>query len=123
MTVLGWRRLWQAAAGILGAAGVGLAAAAAHLSASPNLELAARFLLIDALALLGIAAATRGHEKWLRVSGVLFVVGSLCFSGGLCLIAVIGEHAGPLVPIGGTALILGWLALAVSAFADRAPPT
>ena len=123
MNALHWRRIWLGASGVLGAAGVALAAAAAHLAAAgsgSNLELAAQFLLIHALALLGIAAVTRGHEKWLRVGGALFVLGSICFSGGLCLIALIGPGAGPMVPVGGTALILGWIVLAVSAFAD--PP-
>jgi uncharacterized membrane protein YgdD (TMEM256/DUF423 family) len=70
--------------------------------------------------LIGIAAVTRGHEKWLRVAGALLAAGVVCFSGGLCLIETIGSHAGPLIPVGGTAMILGWLALAVSTFAD--PP-
>jgi len=120
MTRNPWRRVWLGIAGILGAGGVALAAVSAHLASSPNLDLAARFLLIHAVALIGIAAVTRGSEKWLRVAGGLLALGSVCFSGGLVLIETIGPHAGPVIPVGGTAMILGWLALAVSAFAD--PP-
>jgi len=88
-------------AGLMGAAGVALAAAAAHLAASgqaPNLQLASGFLIFHALALLGVAALTRATERWLRIAGALFSLGSLCFSGGLALVAAIGQGgraAGP----------------------------
>jgi len=110
----------------MGAAGVALAAAAAHLAASgqaPNLQLASGFLIFHALALLGVAALTRATERWLRIAGALFSLGSLCFSGGLALVAAIGQGVAPLVPVGGTALILGWIALSVSAVFDRPPTT
>jgi len=126
MTPSGWRRLWQGAAGLLGAAGLALAAAAAHLAIGGeprHLELAAGFLILHALALLGVAALTHGGARWLRLAGALFTLGAVCFSGGLVLIAVAGQGMAPLVPVGGTALIMGWLALAIAAFADRAPPT
>ena len=126
MSPFGWRRVWQGAAGLLGAGGVALAAASAHGmadSAAHNVDLAARFLLIHALALLAVAALTRGHERWLRVAGALFVLGSVCFCGGLVLAALVAHGFAPIIPIGGTTLILGWIVLAVSAFADPPPLT
>ena len=126
MSPFGWRRLWQCAAGILGAAGVASAAASAHglaESATHNVDLASRFLLIDALALLAVGALTRGHERWLRLTGALFALGAVCFCGGLVLAALVAHGFAPIIPIGGTALILGWTVLAVSALADPPPLT
>jgi len=131
MTATAWRKLWQCVAGLLGAAGVALGAAAAHLAASGDaghLQLASGFLIFHALALLGVAALTRGPAetgsgRWLKLAGVLFALGAICFSGGLTLNQLVTQALGPLIPVGGTALILGWLALAVSAVADRAPLT
>jgi uncharacterized membrane protein YgdD (TMEM256/DUF423 family) len=120
--VLELRRLWVVAAGIGGAAGVVLAAASAHLAAAgtqSNLDLASRFLMIHALVLLGIAALSRSGGRWLTIAGALFALGCICFSGGLCLIALVDRVFAPLVPIGGTVLILGWLALAVAGFTLR----
>ena len=75
----GRRRLWQGLAGLLGAAGVALAAASAHLAASaqaPNLQLASGFLVFHALALLGVAALSHAGVRWLAVAGALFAFGS-----------------------------------------------
>ncbi|HEY1722467.1 MAG TPA: DUF423 domain-containing protein [Magnetospirillaceae bacterium] len=117
------RRLWLAAAGIGGAASVILAAASAHLAASgaqPNIDLASRFLMFHALALIGIATLTRAYDgRWLTFAGSLFIIGTLCFSGGLCLAALVDHALVPLVPVGGTILILGWIALIVAGFTIR----
>ena len=116
------RRLWLAFAGLAGAAAVTLAAGAAHsieVAARPDVDLASRFLLFHALALLGIAALARPGARWLHVAGALFVAGMVCFAGGLCLTALVDRAFVPLVPTGGTLLILGWLALIVAAIARR----
>ena len=116
------RRLWLGAAALAGAGAVMLAASSAHLAdagARPDVDLASRFLLFHALALMGIAALIRPGARWLHVAGTLFVAGSLCFAGGLCLAALVDRGFVPLVPVGGTLLILGWLALFVAALARR----
>jgi uncharacterized membrane protein YgdD (TMEM256/DUF423 family) len=116
------RRLWLGAAGLAGTVGVMLAASAAHLAdsaARPDIDLAARFLLFHALALLGIAALIRTGARWLHAAGGLFVLGSACFAGGLCLTALVDHRLVPLVPVGGTLLILGWLALVAAAISRR----
>jgi uncharacterized membrane protein YgdD (TMEM256/DUF423 family) len=115
-------RVWLAAAGVAGALGVILGAVSAHLAATgaqPDIDLASRFLLFHAAALLGVAALMRPGTPWLRIAGALFILGCLCFCGGLCLIALVDRGFAPLVPVGGTILILGWLALVVAAFAGR----
>ncbi len=123
MLAFDWRRLWLAIAGLIGAAGVGLAAASAHLAqgAEPDLDLAARFLLFHAPALLAIAALTRWGARWLNFAAALLAAGAICFSGGLVLIVWVGHGFAPLVPVGGTVLILGWLAVVAAAISQRGP--
>ncbi len=77
-----------------------------------NFETAVRYLMYHALALLaaGLIAGRSGCGSW---AAVLFVFGCLLFSGGL--LVYIFTDIKPLVqvvPIGGVALILGWLLLA-----------
>lgn len=64
----------------------------------------------------------RGGSVWLEAAGWLFVAGIVLFSGLLYLWA----FGGPgglvhIVPVGGTAYILGWLALAVAAWRSLGP--
>jgi len=71
-----------------------------------------------ALALLGVALAWPHlpDHTWLRVAGWLFVAGLLLFCGSLYALALgAPRHAGLVTPVGGLALILGWLALATAA--------
>ena len=128
-------RLWMTLAGLLGALGVAASAWSAHGLAAivPPDELAQaihrantanQYLLVHALALLGVAVAQRqAPSVWLNVAGVLFVVGMLGFAGGLYLLRIVaGIHSGPtvlIVPVGGSALILGWVALAMAGVRGR----
>ena len=108
-------------AGLMGAAGVVLAAAAAHGKPGAGLEGASQMLLFHAVAIVGVAALLdSGHL--LRPVALLalfgWVVGSLLFSGDVALRAFAGQRLFPMAaPSGGTILILSWLALAVSAAA------
>jgi uncharacterized membrane protein YgdD (TMEM256/DUF423 family) len=65
-----------------------------------------------ALALLAVALA--GAGPWFKAAGWLFVVGVLLFSGSLYALAF-GAPLGIVTPLGGLALILGWIAFAVAA--------
>ena len=109
-----------ACAGLLGAAGVGAAAAAAHLGGGQLLDTAATFLMIHASAVLGIVAlaqrASRTAAAIFSVAGLLLIIGMLLFCGDFAMRALAGH---PLVrmaaPSGGTLLIVGWLAAALAA--------
>jgi uncharacterized membrane protein YgdD (TMEM256/DUF423 family) len=121
--------------GLFGAMGVAVAAWSTHglpaLVPANELALAVsrantanQYLLLHALALLGVAAAQlRTASMWLSVAGTLFVLGMLGFAGGLYVLRILaGIHTGPtvyIVPLGGTCLILGWLALAVAGWRMR----
>jgi uncharacterized membrane protein YgdD (TMEM256/DUF423 family) len=93
-------------------------AAASHIE---NWQTAARYLMYHALAccVLGCLPAARS-TRTVAISGSCFVAGGLLFSGGLWGYALTGAR--PLVhivPLGGVAFLVGWLALLVVAFQAR----
>jgi uncharacterized membrane protein YgdD (TMEM256/DUF423 family) len=68
------------------------------------------------LALLAVAwACTQWPEqvRLFQVSGGLFLIGIVCFSGSLYLMAFTGTNLGYITPLGGFAFIIGWLLLAI----------
>ncbi|MFD2263721.1 DUF423 domain-containing protein [Lacibacterium aquatile] len=106
---------WLALGAVNGAAAVAVAAAAAHGPlASIVVADAARFHILHALALGLAGLALRGRA--LSVTAGLFQLGALGFSVGIYLQNWLGWPMGPVVPLGGTLLILGWLSLAVCAW-------
>lgn len=118
--------LWLRAGAILGALAVAAGAFGAHalrdrLSA-PMLaifETAARYQVYHALALVavGLLAAGKGSSRGVTdIAGGCFLAGTLVFAGTLYGLALGGPRwLGAITPIGGTALIVGWIALAVAA--------
>jgi uncharacterized membrane protein YgdD (TMEM256/DUF423 family) len=118
MTTLRWQRLCVLAAGLSGAMAVAFAAMGAHGAASAQaadwLERGSRFQLIHA-AVLVVLGLGRGQGRWLMAASVLFLLGSILFSGSLYAMALASLPIVYLVPIGGSCFILGWLALACGA--------
>lgn len=89
-------------------------------------ESGSRFQMFHALALIGVAIAHEvapspysflsrilGTKALFRLSGFAFIVGIAGFSGGLYATATGSQLAG-LAPIGGTALMIGWLLLGLA---------
>jgi uncharacterized membrane protein YgdD (TMEM256/DUF423 family) len=100
--------------------GVALGAFAAHALKAriapeqlATFEVGVRYQLIHALALLAVAwAITRWPGKRVQVSGWLFIIGTLLFSGSLYALSLSGVRAlGIVTPIGGVTLLAGWLCL------------
>ena len=106
-------------AAIMGADGVGLAAAAAHLPDAAHLASASLMLLVHGLAVLAVVAlAERGILRFgIGMSAAWgFVVAAGLFAGDLTLQQFAGHKLFPMAaPTGGTLLILSWLAVAVAA--------
>jgi uncharacterized membrane protein YgdD (TMEM256/DUF423 family) len=106
-------------AAIMGADGVVLAAASAHLPDAPNLASASSMLLFHGLAVLAVVAlAERGILRFsIGMSAAWgFVVAAGLFAGDLTVRQFAGHKLFPLAaPTGGTLLILSWLAVAVAA--------
>lgn len=98
------------AGGLIAAAAVGLGAYASHgiadVQAQSNLQTAAMFGFGHGVALAALASATtRGLGK---VALYLLMLGTLLFCGSLVLGVVAGTST-RLAPIGGFALMLGWV--------------
>ncbi len=106
-------------AGLMGAAGVVLEAASAHLADAARLGAASSMLLFHAAALPGIVAlAERGilQPRIALVAAFGFVVAAVLFVGDLTLRQYTGHDLLAFAaPTGGTLLIASWLVLAVSA--------
>ncbi|MBI1245116.1 MAG: DUF423 domain-containing protein [Alphaproteobacteria bacterium] len=120
-------RIWLALGALNGFIGVAMGAAAAHaLSASLDeaavglVRTASLYQCLHALALVGVAALVRDRGTLrLDFAGLAFALGCAAFSGGLYARAFLDLPVGPLIPAGGTCLLLGWALLFAAAFGRR----
>ena len=120
------------AAGVLGLTGVALGAMGAHgLKATliergmmQAWETAARYHMFHAVALLGLAAWTQAAPGrsvgLLRWTAHCWWVGVVLFSASLYWLALGGPRwLGPITPLGGIALMAGWLMVTIAALTKR----
>ena len=107
-------------------AGLGVAAGAfathglRHRLASDMLEVfqtGAHYQLLHAIAIVAVAGAmSHFHRSRLRAACWLFIAGIVLFSGSLYLLALTGRSAfGMVTPLGGIALLAGWVMVAAGA--------
>jgi uncharacterized membrane protein YgdD (TMEM256/DUF423 family) len=112
-------RILVVLAAIMGADGVILAAASAHLPDASRLASASSMLLFHATAILGAVALAERAIVDIRIGIVAafgFVIAASLFAGDLTLRQYAGHSLFPMAaPTGGTLLIASWLALAVAA--------
>ncbi len=118
-------KLYLLIAALLGGTGVILGAFGAHGlrgKVAENLleayKTGVHYQMIHALALFGIALLIQhwGGRTSLLVSGALFALGVLLFSGSLYGLTFGGPRwLGPVTPLGGLMMIGGWAALFVAA--------
>lgn len=105
-------------ASLSGLLGVGLSAAAAHITGG-NLTTAAQFLLFHAPALLALVALiTVGAVSPMlgQIAGYVLVLGLVLFCGDLSRRAFSGVALFPrAAPAGGIVLMIGWLLVGISA--------
>ena len=115
------------AAALLGALSVGLGAFATHALKSiliangrlETFELAVRYQFYHTAALLAVGILC---EKFPRVSsaGIFFIAGIVIFSGSLYILSLTGQTIwGAVTPLGGAALIAGWLKFAWAIYRQR----
>jgi uncharacterized membrane protein YgdD (TMEM256/DUF423 family) len=121
-------RGWIAFAALSGAVSVIAGAFAAHgLDAETQakeigwLHIGSQYEALHALAILAaVALSARLSAGWGRASRWLFLIGSILFPAALYGLALhLPRWLGAVAPIGGSAFILGWVALAVAALARR----
>jgi uncharacterized membrane protein YgdD (TMEM256/DUF423 family) len=81
-------------------------------------EVGVRYQMYHALALLAAGwACTRWPGTAVTASGWLFVAGTVVFSGSLYALALTGARwLGAITPLGGLALLAGWVCLAWAAW-------
>lgn len=123
-------KIIKSIAAIIGVSGVGLGAFGAHalkatLTERGSLEVwqtATQYHLVHAVAMLATVVAAgfeddaQHRRSWIRCCWA-FMVGILLFSGSLYVLALGGPRwLGPVTPLGGAALLVGWFLVA---FAGR----
>ncbi|MEY2341060.1 DUF423 domain-containing protein [Acidithiobacillus sp. IBUN Pt1247-S3] len=106
---------------ILAAAGDHLVAGDVSHKALRIYDIANRFQFYQGvgLILLGLAVAQWGTRASWTWTGILMLIGLLCFSGGLYLVVLVGQGWAFLAPIGGMAMIFSWLLFAFSFWRSR----
>lgn len=102
--------LMSVAAGAFGAHGLKDRLSARHLEV---FETGARYQMYHALALVAVAwLSSRGATSLVNASGWGFLIGIVLFSGSLYVLAITGiDKFGMITPIGGLAMMAGWVML------------
>jgi uncharacterized membrane protein YgdD (TMEM256/DUF423 family) len=122
--------MWLFIAALTGASAVLFAAFGEHALAGrlephalATFATGARYQLFHALAMAVAALAARGAAKpQAQSAALLFFLGTLLFSGSLYGLALTGVRViGFITPLGGLALIAGWIMLALAALKLEEP--
>ncbi len=112
-----WASVLVVVAGLMGSAGVAIAAAGVHLAGGDSARIAAEFLLIHAAVILAASGSVQSGSAgtgMLIAAGVLALSASL-FSADLALAALGGLRPLPVAaPVGGFGMIAGWLLFVVA---------
>ena len=122
---------YLAAAAVFGGLAVALGAFGAHglekittdAKILHSFRTGVEYQIYHALALFGVAILSeKMQEKWIHWSANCFMTGIILFSGSLYLLAflevqesTVTRMIGPITPVGGIFLILGWLFLLMAA--------
>ena len=82
-------------------------------------ETAVRYQMWHALALIMLSMIP-GAQSIPKMTGPCFLIGSLLFSGSLYGLALDGpKWLGPVTPLGGLCLMIGWLQLVYSSYKNK----
>lgn len=115
MTILEGNRWATVAAGLIGAAGVALAAAASHAGGEALLRPASTICLAHAPALLALSVGDE-RIRLARPVALGMLLGTALFAGDLAARQFLGRGLFPMAaPTGGLALIASWILLAAAA--------
>lgn len=108
-------------AGLFGASGVGLAAAAAHITGASNLLAPASSIALAHAPSVLVLYLAGERVRTATASGLIIALGTLLFCGDLVLKQFTGNSLFPMAaPTGGVLMMGGWLLLALSAIFKKA---
>ena len=120
------QKIFLLIASFMGALSVGIGAFGAHglknfllvHQKTEVFETAVKYQFYHTFALLVVGLLmTHIQGKWLVYSGWSFVAGTLIFSGSLYALSLTGIKAlGAITPLGGVALIAGWVLLGIGIY-------
>ncbi len=82
-------------------------------------ETGVRYQFYHALALILVGVLHKEFSgKLLGLAGILFMLGTMLFSGSLYLLSTMPDMKwlGPVTPLGGACFIIGWVLFAVACF-------
>lgn len=106
-------------AGLMGACGVGLAAAASHGADARLLGGASAMCLAHAPALVALHSSY-GRFATAGIAALLLAAGTILFAGDLVARNILGQGLFPMsAPAGGMMMMAGWLAIAAGALFSR----
>jgi len=126
-------RVWLVSGALLGFAALAFASYTTHALGDEYLPMmrilldtAREVQLVHAVALIavGILTLQPGKHLFLNLAGGAFLLGTIFFCGGLDTSA---DPTGrfdalkPIIPVGGTLLLAGWLLLAIGGFTMKRP--
>jgi uncharacterized membrane protein YgdD (TMEM256/DUF423 family) len=113
-----WALILVTLAGLAGAMGIGEAAAVAHVSIEPQLQIASNFLIVHAaacLAMVALALHVQAGKTIFLIASTALLLGLALFCGDLTVHALSNTRLFPMAaPIGGSLLILGWVIAAAA---------
>lgn len=114
-----------AVAGLLGAGGVALAAAAAHVAAGDAVRAAAEIAMVHAaasIAIVAYASHSRSPAAWRGIAAAM-LLGAGLFSTTVGLGALADLRPLPmLAPIGGSLTIIAWIGVAIAGVIEAISP-
>ncbi len=116
---LRWGSVLGCLAVIFGAFGSHYLKSRLSLAQLGSYQTAVHYQLVHAVVIIAIGVWTREFAHlWLQRANICFLLGVILFSGSIYLLLWLGPHKilGIMTPIGGSLMILGWLALFLTTF-------
>jgi uncharacterized membrane protein YgdD (TMEM256/DUF423 family) len=118
------RAIWLALAALSGGLSVAIGAFATHGVADPMvkelLKTGASYEMTHALAVFAAICVLQLGGRRARFAPLLFLLGTLAFSGSLYALALGAPHiVGAITPVGGVMFLSGWAVLALGALGVR----